>query len=76
MVRTRGAAEPTPNLWRNRDFTRLWFAQVISTAGTVVTGLALPITAVVLLHAGLGQMSLLSIAGFAPNLAFGLFAGV
>jgi len=75
-VSARRAAEPTPNLWRNRDFARLWFAQVISTAGTAVTGLALPITAVVLLHAGLGQMSILSIAGFAPNLAFGLFAGV
>ncbi len=76
MVRMRGVAEPTPNLWWNRDFMRLWFAQVISTAGTVVTGLALPITAIALLHAGPGQMSLLSIAGFAPNLAFGLFAGV
>jgi len=76
MVHMRGAAEPTPSLWRNRDFARLWFAQVISTAGTTVTGLALPITAIVMLHAGPGQMSLLSIAGFAPNLAFGLFAGV
>jgi len=76
MVRTRGAAEPTPSLWQNRDFLRLWFAQVISTAGTVVTGLALPLTAIVLLHAGSGQLSLLSIAGFVPNLAFGLLAGV
>jgi MFS family permease len=76
MVRTHDADEPTPSLWKNPDFARLWFAQVISTAGTTVTGLALPITAIVILHAGPGQMSLLNIAGFAPNLAFGLFAGV
>ncbi len=76
MGRTPGTAEPSSSLWRNHDFMRLWFAQVISTAGTVVTGLALPITAIVLLHAGTGQLSLLSIAGFAPNIAFGLLAGV
>ena len=65
-----------PSLWRNPAFARLWFAQVISNAGTAITGLALPLTAVLLLNATTEQMAVLNIASFAPHIVFGLFAGV
>ena len=65
-----------PSLWRNRAFLRLWFAQVVSNAGTQITGLALPLTAVLALGATPAQMSLLYIATFLPELLFALVAGV
>ena len=65
-----------PSLWRNRAFLRLWFAQLVSNAGTQITGLALPLTAVLALGATPAQMSLLRIANFLPELLFALVAGV
>ena len=69
------AGEPA-SLWRNRAFLRLWFAQVVSNAGSAITGLALPLTAVLVLGAAPAQMSLLRIANFLPQLLFALIAGV
>lgn len=76
MTERADASSIPPSLWRNPAFTRLWFAQVISNAGTAITGLALPLTAVLLLNATTAQMALLNIASFAPHIVFGLFAGV
>src|SRR5262245_42914294 len=71
------AASATPsNLWHNRSFLRLWLAQVISNAGTAITNVALPLTAVLVLGATPAQMGLLGMAGSLPNLLFGLVAGV
>lgn len=73
---------PTPttgapgSLWRNQSFVRLWFAQALSSAGTQITAVALPLTAVLVLGATPAQMGLLSIASRAPSLLFDLFAGV
>lgn len=64
------------SLWRNRSFIRLWFAQVVSNAGSQITNLALPLTAVIALGATPAQMGTLGVAGSLPNLIFGLFAGV
>lgn len=64
------------SLWRNRAFTRLWVAHVTSGAGTAITSVALPLTAVLLLGASPSQMGLLAAAGSLPNLLFGLVAGV
>ena len=47
-------------LWRNRDFLYLWGGQTISTFGTQVTALALPLTAIILLNATSFQMGLLA----------------
>lgn len=66
----------TASLWRNGSFVRLWFAQVISNAGSQITNLALPLTAVLTLSATPAQMGLLGVAGSLPNLFFGLLAGV
>ncbi len=68
--------EPSANLWRNGAFLRLWFAQVVSNAGSAITGYALPLTAILVLGAGPAQMALLRGADFVPHLLFGLFAGV
>lgn len=64
------------SLWRNTNFTRLWFASIVSNAGTQITNLALPLTAALTLGATPTQMGLLAIAGSLPNLLFGLLAGV
>ena len=70
------SAQSLPPLWRNRAFLSLWIAQVVSRAGSNVTGLALPLTAVLVLGATPAQMALLAVAGQLPNFLFGLFAGV
>ena len=64
------------SLWRNRSFARLWVAHVASGAGTAITNVALPLTAVLVLGATPTQMGLLAAAGSLPNLLFGLLAGV
>lgn len=65
-------------LWRHRDFNKLWLGQGISTVGSQVTLLALPLTAVLYLHASTIQVGLLSAAGLlaysGPSLLFGVLA--
>ena len=64
------------SLWHNGAFIRLWLAQVVSNAGSQVTTLALPLTAVLVLGATPAQMGALGVATSLPNLCFGLLAGV
>jgi MFS family permease len=59
---------PRKGLWSHRDFLRLWGAQGISALGSQVTILALPLTAVFVLHASAFEVALLSTAATAPNL--------
>ena len=63
-------------LWRHRDFTRLWLGGTVSSFGSQITFLALPLTAVLVLDATPLQMGILAAAGSAPALVFGLGAGV
>ncbi len=63
-------------MWHNRAFSRLWFAQAVSRAGSEITNLALPLTAALTLGATPVQMGLLGIAQRLPELFFGLLAGV
>ncbi len=53
---------PRRTLWRHRDFMMLWSGQTISQMGSAITLLALPLTAVVVLHATTFQVGLLSSA--------------
>jgi MFS family permease len=55
---------------------KLWAGQTVSTAGSLVTGFALPLAAIVLLHASAAQVALLSAAGIAPRLVLALVVGV
>jgi len=63
-------------LWRNRDFIKLWAGQTISNIGSGITGVALPLTAVLILAASPVQMGILSALNGIAVLVFGLFAGV
>ncbi|MBE1612053.1 MFS transporter [Actinopolymorpha pittospori] len=70
-------------LWRwtevlrsNREFAKLWTGQASSSFGSAVTTVAMPLTAVVVLHASPLQMGVLSALTVVPHLLFGLPAGV
>ncbi len=57
-------------------FRRLWFGQTVSEFGSQVTTLALPLAAVLVLHASTFQVGLLTTNVFAAFLLIGLPAGV
>jgi predicted MFS family arabinose efflux permease len=61
---------------RKAGFFRLWIAETASLAGSQVTLFALPLVAVLLLHATPWQMGVLAAAGSSATLCFGLSAGV
>ncbi len=62
-------------LLRSRDFRLVWSAYSISTLGSEVTVLALPLAAALLLGASPWQMGLLTAAGTAPYIGFALLVG-
>jgi MFS family permease len=65
-----------PQLLRgNLVFRRFWLGQTISLFGDQITLLAVPLTAVLVLHANAAQMGYLIAAELAPNLFFALHAG-
>jgi len=63
-------------LWHNRDFVKFWLGQTVSRFGSGITGIALPLTGVLLLAATPSQMGVLSALDGAAVLAIGLFVGV
>jgi MFS family permease len=63
-------------MWKNLDFRKLWMANSVSSLGSQVTLLALPLTAITLLHASPVQMGLLTACGTSPFLILSLPAGV
>ncbi len=66
----------SPSLSRHPEFLKLWIGQTISVFGSQITGLALPLTAVLILNASSSQMGVLNALGVAPFILVGLFAGV
>lgn len=65
-----------PELLRgNLVFRRFWLGQTISLFGDQITMIAVPLTAVLVLHANAAQMGYLIAAELAPNLFFALHAG-
>jgi len=65
-----------PSLWRHRDFLKLWTAQTVSQFGDEITGIALPLVAILTLGAGAFEMGLLGVVRFLPFILFTLPAGV
>src|SRR6266480_1780361 len=63
-------------LWRHHNFVRLWTAAGISAAGSQVTLLALPLTAILVLQASAFEVAALATAATLPNLALGIPAGI
>jgi len=58
------------------DFRRLWAGQAISELGSQVTLVALPLTAILVLHASAFAVALLTSFEYLPFLLFGVIAGV
>jgi MFS family permease len=63
-------------LLREREFRNFWLGQSVSLVGDQITYVAVPLTAVLVLDAGPGQMGLLGAAALLPHLLFSLPAGV
>ena len=63
-----------PPLLRSRVFRRYWQASTISMFGDQISGLALPLAAVIVLHAGAAEMGYLTALEWLPSLLFGLHA--
>ncbi|HEU5297200.1 MAG TPA: MFS transporter [Burkholderiaceae bacterium] len=64
------------DLLRDPTYRRLWTSILVSSLGSQVTMLALPLTAAVLLHATPTQMGLLTAMEIAPFVLFSLPSGV
>ena len=62
-------------LRQHPEFFKLWSGQAISSFGSAITTVALPLTAVVVLHASPLQMGVLLALATLPHLLFGLVAG-
>jgi len=63
-------------LLRSADFRRLWLSSALTQFGSQITLLALPICAVLLMHATPSQMGTLAALESLPFLLFGLPSGV
>ncbi|MFI9646314.1 MFS transporter [Streptomyces sp. NPDC052040] len=72
----RRITRPLPGLLRDTAFRRYWTAQTVSRFGDQVSGLALPLVAVTVVHADAARMGILAAAAWLPNLLFGLYAGL
>jgi len=63
-------------IWQQRSFRNLWLGTTVSAFGSEISGIAIPLIAVLLLGATAGQMGLLRAVGTSPALLFGFVAGV
>jgi predicted MFS family arabinose efflux permease len=71
------ASAPSPPKSRiSPHFARLWIGQTISEVGSRISREGLPLTALLILHAGPVQMGILTSISTAAVLVFGLLAGV
>ena len=66
---------PTHGLWRHPDFLRLWGAQIGSAVGSRLTRTAVPVIAILTLHAPPDAVALLAALGVAPGVVVALFVG-
>src|SRR5579871_4195127 len=64
-----------PPLLREPVFRRYWSASTVSMAGDQITSIAVPLTAVLVLHAGAAVMGWLTALEWLPSLLFGMHAG-
>ena len=64
-----------PVIRHNRNFRNYFIGQAISLLGDQITLIALPLTAVLALHATAAQMGTLTTIALVPNLIFSLHAG-
>jgi MFS family permease len=67
---------PRSGLWRHGDFLKLWTGDTISQFGSVISQLAIPLVAILILDATAFQVAALGTVEFAPFLLLTLPAGV
>src|SRR4029434_10415472 len=63
-------------LWRHHDFAKLWAGQTVSIFGTMLTRIALPLTALLALNSSPLEQGFLQAVQAGPVLVTGVFAGV
>ncbi|MGW2831881.1 MFS transporter [Streptomyces sp. NPDC001286] len=63
-------------LLRDPGFRRYWGAQTVSRLGDQISGLAIPLVAVTVIHADTAQMGYLGAAAWLPHLLIGVYAGL
>jgi MFS family permease len=67
---------PRGALWRHGDFLRLWAAQTVSQFGSQISGIAIPLVAILTLDSSAFEVALLSSVEMLPFLLIALPAGV
>jgi MFS family permease len=67
---------PRGGLWRHGDFLKLWSAESISQVGSQISGLALPLVAVIVLDASPFAVAAVGVVEFLPFILFAIPAGV
>ncbi len=70
-----GPARRRGGLWHHLEFRRLWIGETVSQFGTMVSQLALPLVAILVVHAPTFQVGLLTACETAAFLIVGLPAG-
>jgi MFS family permease len=68
-------AWPSHGLWRHGDFLKFWAAQAVSALGSRITRTALPILAVLSIHASAREVAILSALSLAPGVLVALTLG-
>ena len=68
-------ARQSANLWHHRSFRRLWIAETVSQTGTMVSQIALPLLAILVVHASTFEVGLLTALQSVAFLVIGLPAG-
>ncbi len=67
------AARP---VWREPDFLKVWIGGIVDSLGSSITQLAVPLIAILQLHAGPAEMGILGASSTAAFIVVGLLAGV
>jgi MFS family permease len=75
VARGPGLLERAPDVLRRFEFRRFWVGETVSLVGDQITLIALPLVAVLALHANAAEMGYLVAAALIPNLFFSLHAG-
>jgi predicted MFS family arabinose efflux permease len=76
IEQARPREEAPPPLTRQPAFVRFWAGQTISVFGDQISALAIPLTAVLALHASALEVGILTALTWLPHLLFSLPAGV
>jgi MFS family permease len=73
----RGRLTRSPDsVMRDADFMKIWAGESVSLVGTQITVFALPLVAILTLHASVFQVGLLNMSRNLPLVVFSLLAGV